>query len=307
MLCLCCFQYVDVFYVHSLYLYCFCVSLFYLFSCFPFLLSFPFFVSFIVVIYSFRFYFSSCSFVVSMLYFLFLIIIKSLLLSFKFSVLFCFVFISKARLCLMCFSFDMCLFSCSLFFCVFCDCFSLLFLVRFIQFGHVVLFKIYHVLLLFYSFLDIMCFFHLLLYFFWILENIFTHWIDKLQIQFKKYIEWKSKTTIEKIDTYYIFYHKHTHTHVNIHKNTHAHRKQKWTVKCAFCGSFSCPTRTKPTFHHWFPQNGAWTALKPPQMSWNTERNLHFTPGFSQKGAWTALKPPPTKKKKSRNKSAPLS
>ena len=55
-------------------------------------------------------------------------------------------------------------------------------------------------------------------------------------------------------------------------------------------------------FHHWFPQNGAWTALKPPA---NVLKNLHepaFHPGFSQKGAWTAPKPPPTKKKKSPQK-----
>ena len=54
------------------------------------------------------------------------------------------------------------------------------------------------------------------------------------------------------------------------------------------------------------------SALKPPQMSWKTARNLRFTPGFSQKGAWTAPKPPPTKKripkkkKNSQNKSAPF-
>ncbi len=49
-----------------------------------------------------------------------------------------------------------------------------------------------------------------------------------------------------------------------LHYHRHTHWKQKWAWKSAFYSSFPCPTRTKPAFHNWFPQTGAWTALKPP-------------------------------------------
>ena len=69
----------------------------------------------------------------------------------------------------------------------------------------------------------------------------------------------KNKTTIEKK--------KHIlHTHTQTHKHTYTHRKQKWTWKPAFC---SC---LKPAFHHWFPQKGAWTALKPPPSKKKTKK-----------------------------------
>ena len=128
---------------------------------------------------------------------------------FKFSVLFCFVFISKARLCLICLSFDLCLFSFSLFLCILCF-FSFLFLLLFIQFGRV--FSSFNLSrFIFLSFIfgyyvfSFICYFMFLFWklflFFYILnlEHKFTRWIDNLQIQEKKCIEWKNKTTIEKI------------------------------------------------------------------------------------------------------------
>ena len=103
----------------------------------------------------------------------------------------------------------------------------------------------------------------------------------------------KTHTTYSITNTY-------THTHINIDKYT-----QKTEMNGTICflkQFFRVQTLMKPAFHHWFPQNGAWTALKPAP---NVLKNPHepaFHPWVFQKGAWTAPKPPPTKKKKSGKK-----
>ena len=70
----------------------------------------------------------------------------------------------------------------------------------------------------------------------------------------------------------------------------------------------------EPAFHHWFPQNGAWTALKPPP---NVLKNPHepaFHPWVFPKRSLDSPKTTPNqkkknpekKKKKSQNNSAPF-
>ena len=97
----------------------------------------------------------------------------------------------------------------------------------------------------------------------------------------------------KKTHTTYSITNTHTHQHRYIHTENRNER-DNLLFEAVFC----VQTWMEPAFHHWFPQNGAWTALKRPPNVLKTRTNLPFTPGFSQKGAWTAPKPPPTKKKK---------
>ena len=58
----------------------------------------------------------------------------------------------------------------------------------------------------------------------------------------------------------------------------------------------------EPAFHHWFPQNGAWTALKPPP---NVLKNPHepaFHPWVFPKRSLDSPKPTPNQKKKNPEK-----
>ena len=74
---------------------------------------------------------------------------------------------------------------------------------------------------------------------------------------------------------YYILYHK--HTHINIDKYT-----QKTEMNRTICflkQLFRVQTWMKPAFHHWFPQNGALTALKPPRW-WCNHVLAYYTVSF---------------------------
>jgi len=54
----------------------------------------------------------------------------------------------------------------------------------------------------------------------------------------------------------------------------------------------------EPAFHHWFPQNGAWTALKPPP---NVLKNPHepaFHPWVFPKRSLDSPKTTPNQKRK---------
>ena len=53
-----------------------------------------------------------------------------------------------------------------------------------------------------------------------------------------------------------------------------------------FVTVFPCPTRTKPAFHHWFPQKGAWTALKPPPTKKHIPKNNNKSRNISAPKLW---------------------
>ena len=126
---------------------------------------------------------------------------------------------------------------------------------------------------------------------------------NTLQIQEKKYIEWENKTTIEKIERYYILYYKHTRTQTYV--STHTHRKQKWTGKMFFAAVFPVqPARNLhfTTFHHWFPQIGGWTALKAPPSVLKSHPKPAFHPWVSPKRSLDSPKTTSKPKKKNLKK-----
>ena len=115
----------------------------------------------------------------------------------------------------------------------------------------------------------------------------------------------------KKTHTTYSITNTHTHTHINIDKYTQK-TEMNGTI-CFFEAVFCVQTWMEPAFHHWFPQNGAWTALKPPP---NVLKNPHepaFHPWVFPKRSLDSPKTTPNQKKKkspkkkknSQNNSAP--
>ena len=87
-----------------------------------------------------------------------------------------------------------------------------------------------------------------------------------------------------------------THTHINIDKYT---QKTEMNGTICFLKQFFV---SKPGWN-WFPQNGAWTALKPPPNVLKPARTCLSPLGFPKKEPGQPQNhPQPKKKKKSRKK-----